>query len=211
MPQGFRSSLKSTVIGDMDTLFCSVNGNLLFYKLRLVVRNPDFRSRSPNAWAACLPPHCTATRACEPITGTHLAVSCNVDGLIYVCGFGSGKFEEKGEPGQRSQRFENVQRRASMTMTRTGGKRSEVASTLVVTVETITRRDVICEGTKMTRRNARFMKKKRQTTARWLDLSSISQVEVESTQRRGKSGLLPKLLPAFDEARRGGFYRQGGR
>ena len=89
------------------------------------------------------------------------------------------------------------------------GRWSEVASPLAVTVETITRRDMICKGKKMTRKEERTIHEaERQTAARWLDLLSISRAKVKSTKkRRGKTG----PLPVFDEARRGGFYRQVGR
>lgn len=43
-----------------------------------------------------------------------------------------------------------------MIMTRTGEKRSEVVSPLAVTVETITRRDMICKG-KTTRNDKRMI------------------------------------------------------
>ena len=51
--------LTSTVIS-CSYLFLRRQGNLLFYKLRLIVCNSDFSSRSPNAWLATRS-QCTAT------------------------------------------------------------------------------------------------------------------------------------------------------
>lgn len=49
--------LTSTVIS-CSYLFLCRQGNLLFYKLRLIVCNSDFSSRSPTAWLATLAVHC---------------------------------------------------------------------------------------------------------------------------------------------------------
>ena len=55
---------------------------------------------------------------------------------------------------------------------------------LTVTVETITRRDMICKGKKTTRKEERTTHEtERQTTAVWLGLSSISRARVESTRK----------------------------
>jgi len=83
-------------------------------------------------------------------------------------------------------------------------KRSEVVSPLAVTVETITRRDMICKGKKTARNDERTIHGTESQTTGLLARFVVNQSgeSQEHTKEEGKVGL---LLPAFDVG--GGYGR----